>query len=350
MAAASVPDISAILHSLRLEPVRSRKFMRYFTLFTKYAHGGRLAQGKYEGSRMIAGEAISQNVSGAEVLTAMHPESAARRKQGSPIGLSCSPSVRHSRLLVLVAIAAAIHALAAVVSAQQAQPTFKVAALAERGGIHKPFVDAAKAWLAKEAVADGFTVDYIENTDKIDDKFLSQYKLFIQLNYPPYAWNQTAMAAFQRYIDEGRGGWIGFHHATLLGEFDGYPMWPWFSNFMGGIRFTQYIPTFVTGTVSVESPRHPAMTGLPTHFTIENEEWYTYDKSPRPNVRVLASVDESTYSPSSSIKMGDHPVVWTNEHVKARNVYIFMGHHGELFQNSAFTTLFHNAILWAAKP
>jgi hypothetical protein len=46
--------------------------------------------------------------------------------------------------------------------------------------------------------------------------------------------------------------------------------------------------------------------------------------------------------------MGDHPVIWTNEHVKARNVYIFMGHHGELFQNSAFTTIFHNAILWAA--
>jgi hypothetical protein len=157
------------------------------------------------------------------------------------------------------------------------------------------------------------------------------------------------MAAFERYIDEGRGGWIGFHHATLLGEFDGYPMWPWFSNFMGGIRFTKYIPSFATGTVSVEAPQHPVMRGLPAHFTIENEEWYTYDKSPRPNVHVLASVDENTYTPASPIKMGDHPVVWTNDHVKARNVYIFMGHHGELFQNSAFTTLFHNSILWTAQ-
>jgi type 1 glutamine amidotransferase len=47
--------------------------------------------------------------------------------------------------------------------------------------------------------------------------------------------------------------------------------------------------------------------------------------------------------------MGDHPVVWTNEHVKARNVYIFMGHHGELFQNPAYTTLVHNSILWASQ-
>jgi hypothetical protein len=251
------------------------------------------------------------------------------------------------RLLLMILFSALLSS-ARIAGAQQALPKFKVIAIAEKGGIHKPFVDAAKVWLAHEALADGFTVDYIENTDKIDDTFLSQYKLFIQLNIPPYAWTPAATAAFQRYIDEGRGGWIGFHHATLLGEFDGYPMWPWFSSFMGGIRFTKYIPTFVTGTVTVEAPEHPVMKNLPGHFVIENEEWYTYDKSPRPNVHVLASVDENSYSPASAIKMGDHPVVWTNEHVKARNVYIFMGHHGELFQNSDFTTLFRNSILWAA--
>jgi type 1 glutamine amidotransferase len=65
---------------------------------------------------------------------------------------------------------------------------------------------------------------------------------------------------------------------------------------------------------------------------------------------VLASVDENTYSPNSKLKMGDHPVIWTNEHVKARNVYIFIGHHPELFQNPAYTRLFHNAILWATHP
>ena len=231
---------------------------------------------------------------------------------------------------------------------QATQKPFKVLAIAEPGGIHKPFVDAARIWLSHEATVDGFTVDYIENTDSINDRFLSQYALFVQLNYPPYAWKPTAMASFQKYIEEGRGGWIGFHHATLLGEFDGYPMWPWFSTFMGGIRFKTYIPTFVSGQVKLEAPSHPVMQGIASPFQIESEEWYTYDKSPRPNVHVLASVDESTYSPSTAIKMGDHPVVWTNEHFKARNVYIFMGHHGELFRNNAFTTLFHNSIVWAA--
>jgi type 1 glutamine amidotransferase len=41
-------------------------------------------------------------------------------------------------------------------------------------------------------------------------------------------------------------------------------------------------------------------------------------------------------------------VIWTNEHVKARNVYFFMGHHPELFENKDYTTMVHNAILWAA--
>ena len=230
-----------------------------------------------------------------------------------------------------------------------AQPKFKVVAIAEKGGIHKPFVDAAKIWLAEEGRLDGFTVDYIEDTTPIDDAFLSQYRLFIQLNLPPYAWTPTAAAAFRHYIEEGRGGWIGFHHATLLGEFDGYPMWPWFSSFMGGIRFVSYIPTFATAKVTVEAPDHPVMQGVPRTFIIENEEWYKWDKSPRPNVHVLASVDENTYSPPSPVRMGDHPVIWSNERMKARNVYIFMGHHRELFENSAFTRIFHNAILWAAQ-
>jgi hypothetical protein len=251
--------------------------------------------------------------------------------------------------IALLVMAVAIGSFPTFGNAQQPAPKFRVLAIAEKGGIHKPFVDAAKIWLAHEALVDGFAVDYIDDTKNIDDTFLSHYQLFIELNFPPYAWTPTAMAAFQRYIEEGRGGWIGFHHATLLGEFDGYPMWPWFSSFMGGIRFTKYIPTFVTGTVTVEAPTHPIMQGLPARFVIENEEWYTYDKSPRPNVHVLASVNENSYSPASDIKMGDHPVVWTNEHVKARNVYIFMGHHGELFQNGAFTTIFHNSILWAAQ-
>jgi type 1 glutamine amidotransferase len=234
--------------------------------------------------------------------------------------------------------------------AQSAPKPFRIIAIAEKGGIHKPFVDAAKVWLAEEAKRDHFTIDYIEDTTPINEEFLSHYQLFLQLNFPPYTWTPTAAAAFHTYIEEGRGGWIGFHHATLLGKFDGFEMDPWFYRFMGSIRFKSYIATFATGTVTVEDATHPATKGLTHTFPIENEEWYTYDTTPRPNVRVLATVDENTYNPGTSIKMGgDHPVIWTNELYKARNIYIFMGHHPELFGTSNFTTLVHNSILWASQ-
>ena len=83
---------------------------------------------------------------------------------------------------------------------QNPAPNFKVIALAEANSIHRPFVDAAKNWLQKQASENNFSVDYIENTEKINDSFLSHYQLFIQLDYPPYGWTTTAAAAFTKYV------------------------------------------------------------------------------------------------------------------------------------------------------
>ena len=232
--------------------------------------------------------------------------------------------------------------------AQDNTNRFRALVLAERGDQHEAFVAAALEWLKATAQKDHFTIDVFENPDQFTKPFLAKYQVFIQLNYPPYRWSDEAKAAFQDYIEQGRGGWVGFHHATLLGEFDGYPMWPWFSDFMGGIRFKNYIAKRVSGTVMVEDATHPAMKGLPPAFVIDEEEWYTFDKDPRPNVHVLAHVDESSYRPQSDIKMGDHPVIWTNEKMKARNIYILMGHHPTLLKNEVYKTLVRNSILWAA--
>lgn len=233
-------------------------------------------------------------------------------------------------------------------SAQQVS-RFRILAVAENGGHHLHYSTAAKRWLNTLASDSNFTVDYVQNMDSVDEAYLGRYQLFIQLDYPPYAWPEKAKTAFKKYIEEGRGGWIGFHHAALLGEFDGYPIWPWFSKFMGGIRYKNYIETFASGTVHLENARHPIFKNLPPAFQIQTEEWYIFDKSPRPNVNVLANVDEGSYQPASKIKMGDHPVIWTNPKVGARNVYIFMGHSPDLFDNPAYLTLFRNAIFWAAE-
>ena len=251
-------------------------------------------------------------------------------------------------VLWLFALMLAVHP-AGFGQGSQKKARFNVLAIAEGGGHHIAYSKEAKIWLNKLAAEENFKIDFLENTDKINEEFLSNYQLFIQLDFVPYAWKPEAVAAFEKYIIEGRGGWIGFHHATLLGEFDGYKIWPWFSDFMGGIRYKNYIADFAAATVKVEDKKHPVMKGIPSTFFVKQEEWYVYDKSPRPNVEVLASVDENTYTPDSKIKMGDHPVIWSNLNVKARNVYIFMGHSPMLFESTDYKRLFKNAIFWAAE-
>jgi hypothetical protein len=36
-------------------------------------------------------------------------------------------------------------------------------------------------------------------------------------------------------MEQGTIGWVGFHHASLLGKFDGFEMSPFFHQFMGNI-------------------------------------------------------------------------------------------------------------------
>ena len=222
----------------------------------------------------------------------------------------------------------------------------EVLVLTERGGQHGSFTDAGLAWLEKTGNEMGFQITEINSTRPITKEYLDRFDLIVQLDFPPYTWTDEAAEAFIEYIEKGKGGWIGFHHATLLGEFDGYPMWDWFSDFMGGIVYQNYNATLTDGEVYVEDASHPVMKGVEPRFLLQDEEWYIYDKSPRENVRVLASADESTYYPPTEIKMGDHPVVWINENVKARNVYFQFGHGEILYRDNNFLNMFRNAIEW----
>ncbi|RYE19301.1 MAG: ThuA domain-containing protein, partial [Sphingobacteriaceae bacterium] len=95
---------------------------------------------------------------------------------------------------------------------------FTVLALYENGGHHVAYSKAARIWLDKLAADSNFKINYITQPKQITEKLLAKYQLFIQLDYPPYGWGKPAEAAFQHYIEQGKGGWIGFHHASLLGE------------------------------------------------------------------------------------------------------------------------------------
>ena len=214
-------------------------------------------------------------------------------------------------------IAAIILSLSVLTSCAKTE----VLVLTERGGQHGSFTDAGLAWLEKTGNEMGFQITEINSTSPITKEYLDRFDLIVQLDFPPYTWTDEAAKAFIEYIEKGKGGWIGFHHATLLGEFDGYPMWDWFSDFMGGIVYQNYNATLTDGEVYVEDASHPVMKGVEPRFLLQDEEWYIYDKSPRGNVKVLASADESTYYPPTG--------------------------HGEiLYKDNNFLNMFRNAIEW----
>ena len=222
----------------------------------------------------------------------------------------------------------------------------KVLVLAERGGLHEGFTAAALKWLEMQKERFNMELTVLNSAKDIPERELEKYHLVLQLNYPPYAWSEAAQKDMQDYIDRGIGSYIGFHHATLLGEFDGYKMWDWFSDFMGKIRFKNYIAGKSDGTVEVENRLHPVMKDIPGTFVIPDDEWYTYETNPRPNVQVLAHVDEASYTQRTDIKMDDHPVIWTNPNKRARNIYFQFGHSQLLLENAAFIRMLENSLHW----
>src|SRR5450432_4251182 len=136
------------------------------------------------------------------------------------------------------------------------KPGFHVLILAERKEPHEGFVVAALDWLNSFSKENNFDFTVINRADSLTDNYLSHYQVFLQLNFPPYMWSEQSKAAFQKYMEEGIGGWVGLHHASLLGEFDGYNMWDWYSQFMGGIRWKNYIAAKARATVHVEDKNH----------------------------------------------------------------------------------------------
>ncbi len=88
------------------------------------------------------------------------------------------------------------------------------------------------------------------------------------------------------------------------------------------------------------------------------EERYSFAESPRarPGVRVLASVDESTYEPrlrllwiDRDLAMGDHPVIWSRCVGRGRALYSALGHQAAAFASPDYRGVLEGAVAWAAR-
>jgi type 1 glutamine amidotransferase len=202
------------------------------------------------------------------------------------------------------------------------------------------FMQDAKAYIQQLGVQYNFQADYSEDLTQHTDAFLSQYQLYINLNIEVTPLTAPQKTAFENFINAGKG-WVGFHMAG-----NNKQIWPWYDAFLGGCRFTGH-PNIQRGTINVEDTTHPASKHLQFPKWQVLDEFYEWDKSPRPNVRVLASLDEKTYKPAMA--MSDHPYIWYNKKYP-RTIFIGLGHRDSLWTlEPYFRNLVRDAILWAGK-
>ena len=222
---------------------------------------------------------------------------------------------------------------------------FKVFVIVSTAKDHVKMIAAARPFLEKMAADNHFLIDITADTGKINDANLANYQVFVQLHEAPFDMSYSQQAAIQKFIEQGKG-WVGIHAAGLTGKDFLAPQtkyWQWFEDYMGGVTYSPH-PAFQKGTVIIEDHNHPVIKNLPDRFEVA-DEWYEFNKSPRANVKVLGSADESSYRQNKP--MDDHPIIWTNEKFD-RMIYIGIGHDASLCSDKNFTILVRDAILWAA--
>ena len=64
-------------------------------------------------------------------------------------------------------------------------------------------------------------------------------------------------------------GWLGFHVSGF-----GTNAWPWFTEFMGGGRFSANNWPSMPARVNADDPAHPILKGVPATFVAPINEWY----------------------------------------------------------------------------
>jgi type 1 glutamine amidotransferase len=150
--------------------------------------------------------------------------------------------------------------------------------------------------------------------------------------------NASQEAALEAYI-KGGGGFVGVHSATDT-EYD----WPFYGE-LAGAHFKSH-PEVQEATVRVEDKNHPTTRLMPSVWR-RVDEWYDFKVSPRNKVKVLASLDESTYRGGTMGK--DHPIIWCREIGKGRAWYTGMGHTDSTWKEILFLGSLYDGIVWASR-
>jgi len=222
---------------------------------------------------------------------------------------------------------------------------------------HIEAIPAAKTLFSRFGVEHDWNVIFTENAAVHNADQLAKFDLVVWNSVTGDVLTDDQRAAFKAYVENG-GSFLALHGS---GGTQNYK-WKWYADSLIGAQFTGHPmgPQFREATLQVEDRSHPSTAHLPGSFT-HLEEWYSFDKSPRGKVTILATVDEADYHPDQrtflenmtgmgELAMGDdHPVIWHHKVGNGTAYFTALGHRGDTYADANYQTLLEQAALWLIK-
>jgi type 1 glutamine amidotransferase len=213
----------------------------------------------------------------------------------------------------------------------------RVLLFSRTAGFRHASIPVAVAALRRQGARQGMVVDHTEDSARFTAASLRRYRVVVFLSTTGDVLGPDGEAALRGFVEAG-GGWVGVHAAA-----DTEYGWPWYETLVGA-RFARHPPVQRAG-VRVVDRDHPATARLPEVWA-RTDEWYDFRGNPRGRVRVLATLDESTYRGGG---MGaDHPIAWCHMVGKGRALYTAGGHTAASWAEARFLAHLAGALRWAA--
>lgn len=216
---------------------------------------------------------------------------------------------------------------------------------------HEDAILAGLPFFEEIALERGWTLVATENGAVHNPEQLEEFDVVVWFQVSGDVLDDTQRASLREWIEAG-GSFFGIHGTGGDPFYD----WAWQPETLIGAQFVghPFNPQFQEAEIRIERPDHPAMRHLDATWT-RVDEWYSFETSPRgPEVSVLATLDESTYSPKMDfiaidrdLAMGpDHPIIWTRCIGRGRALYSALGHLAEAYAEPAHREFLEAAIDW----
>jgi uncharacterized protein len=209
-------------------------------------------------------------------------------------------------------------------------------------------VYAAKAALKTMAGREHWSTFFTDNAAVFNTPDLKRFDAVVWNNVSGDVLTLAQRRDFKAYLENG-GGFAGIHGSG--GDF--FYDWDWYADTLIGARFKAHpmSPQFQTAKLKIDDSKSSVVRGLQQEW-IMMDEWYSFKTNPRQNgAHVLVTLDESTYKPMAGrldLRMGDHPIAWTQCIGNGRSFYTAIGHRPESYSEPNTNRLIEQSVAWAA--